>query len=164
MINMNEQTPYALINDSNIVTNIVVIETPEELAKFEAENHHVELLDYPEEKIASIGWSWDPITGIFSPPPPPPIVEVWVIPSLMFRNRFTFPEKVNIANAAKTDTIVEVFSADLNANPEVNLQGEETVYAVNYLADIDVIAKDRVDVILAPAYQQEGQWVDPPTE
>jgi hypothetical protein len=164
VINMNEQTPYALINDSNIVTNIVVIETPEELAKFEAENHHVELLDYPHEKAAGIDWSWDPITGIFSPPPPPPIVEVWVIPSLMFRNRFTFQEKVNIANAAKTDTIVEVFSADLNANPEVNLQGEETVYAVNYLADIDVIAKDRVDVILAPAYKQGGQWVDPPTE
>ena len=161
---MNEQPIYALINDNNVVTNIVVIETPEELARFEIENNHVELLDYPAEKAAGIGWSWDPITGIFSPPPPPPIVEVWVIPSLMFRNRFTFQEKVNIANSAKTDTIVEVFSSDLNANPEVNLQGEETIYAVNYLADIDVIAKDRVDVILAPAYQQRGEWVDPPTE
>jgi hypothetical protein len=164
---MNELNRWALINNNEVV-NVICCGDPEFIKTLEPDYQHIELLDTPEEQIvAGPGWGWDPATNTFiapPPPPPPPIVEVWVIPSLMFRNRFTFQEKVNIANSAKTDTIVEVFSADLNANPEVNLQGEETVYAVNYLADIDVIAKDRVGVILAPAYQQRGEWVDPPTE
>jgi hypothetical protein len=164
---MNELDRWALINDNKVV-NVICCGDLAFIDSIKADYQHIELLDTPEEQIvAGPGWGWDPATNTFiapPPPPPPPIVEVWVIPSLMFRNRFTFQEKVNIANSAKTDTIVEVFSADLNANPEVNLQGEETIYAVNYLADIDVIAKDRVDVILAPAYQQGGEWVDPPTE
>lgn len=158
---------YALINN-NIVVNVIVADD-EFIKSIESDYQHIEPLDTPEEqKVASPGWIWDPATNTFSdpvpPPPPPPIIEVWVIPSLMFRNRFTFQERVASTNAAKTDTTVAVFMEDLNANPTVNLQGEETVYAVNYLAEIGVIAADRVSVILAPVYQQDGQWVNPPTE
>jgi hypothetical protein len=164
---MNELDRWALINN-NMVVNVICCGDPEFIKSLEPDYQHIELLDTPEEQnVACTGWGWDPETNTFiepPPPSPPPIVEVWIIPSLMFRNRFTFQEKVNITNAAKTDIVVQVFSEDLNANPTVNLQGEETIYAVNYLADTDVIQQDRVSVLLAPAYQQGGQWVDPPTE
>ena len=151
---MTTETKYALINN-DVVVNVIVCEDPSYIKSIEPDYQHIELLDTPEEqKVASPGWLWDPQTNTFSPPPPPPPVEVWVIPSLTFRNRFTFEERVSITTAAKTDVTVQVFAEDLNANPEVNLQAEETVYAVNYLGDTGVIAKDRVPVILAPEIVQ----------
>ena len=61
---------YAEINTQNIVVNIIVAD-----AEFVATQTEKTYVEYTNEKPAGIGWTYDPDTGLFTPPPAPEPVE-----------------------------------------------------------------------------------------
>lgn len=67
---------------------------------------------------------------------------------LEFRNRFTLAEKT--AMYESTNTVVKIFLDDLAAAQSVDIEDQNTVDAVNYLASIGLLTEARATEILTP--------------
>jgi hypothetical protein len=57
---------YAEINGDNIVVNVIVAD-----ADFIATQTDKTYVEYDDTNPAGIGWTYDPSTGLFTPPPTP---------------------------------------------------------------------------------------------
>lgn len=71
------------------------------------------------------------------------------ITRLAFRNRFTFTEKVAIAEAGKTDVMVEVLLKDQDAATYIELSRSDTQQGVQLLASKGLITAERAAEILS---------------
>lgn len=80
------------------------------------------------------------------------------ITRLAFRNRFTFAEKVAIAEAAKTDTTVEVLQKDQDAATYIDLSRTDTQQGVQLLVIKGLITADRSAEILSLVVQPDEEY------
>ena len=141
------QIRYALISD-NVVMNLIICDNPQKLVEYRDKCDHIECIDTEQErKFCGVGAHWDSANGTFFYPPPPPVYD---IPSVEFKNRFTREEKIALYETAKTDIATQVFLDDLNSNPSINVQDQETIDSVDHLVFVGVIVQARVEEILKP--------------
>jgi hypothetical protein len=131
---------YAVINNSNIVENIIIIENPEVWTQ----NTLLVLLN--ENERCAIGWIYDsnltprfifvPIQAVFS----------WT--SYQFLLRFTVEERAAFRAAALTDPNVADFQQLAQAAQEVISNDPMTVAGMNYLVSVNLLTEQRKNEIL----------------
>lgn len=131
---------YAVINNSNIVENIIIIENPETWTQ----NTLLVLLN--ENERCAIGWIYDsnstprfifvPVENAFS----------WT--SYQFFLRFTAEERAAFRTAALTDPNVADFQQLAQAAQEVISNDPMTVAGMNYLVSVNLLTEQRKNEIL----------------
>jgi hypothetical protein len=131
---------YAVINNSNVVENIIIIENPEVWTQ----NTLLVLLN--ENERCAIGWIYDsnltprfifvPIQAVFS----------WT--SYQFLLRFTVEERAAFRAAALTDPNVADFQQLAQAAQEVISNDPMTVAGMNYLVSVNLLTEQRKNEIL----------------
>jgi hypothetical protein len=87
----------------------------------------------------------EPILGQEEQPPAPQNTHVLLEYEL--RRRFTTEEKVALYDAAKTNTVVQVWLDDLRARGAVDLQSQEAIDAFTGLVALGVLTQERSDEI-----------------
>ena len=95
--------------------------------------------------------------GVLYPAPPEPDVYSDSMSVLVFRDRFTLPEKTNIYAIADTDSTMRVILDDLNSATYVSILDQQTINGVDYMISVGAIEASRRDEILAPALQTMGE-------
>jgi len=95
--------------------------------------------------------------GVLYPPPPEPDVYSDSMSVLVFRDRFTLPEKTSIYAIADTDSTMRVILDDLNSATYVSILDQQTINGVDYMISVGAIEASRRDAILAPALQTMGE-------
>ena len=83
-----------------------------------------------------------PFPVVVEPQPEPRKTQ---LTQLEFRNQFTMQEKIAIYDAAKTDTIVQIFLDDINAAEYIDISHPDVISGVEYLATATIILPDRID-------------------
>jgi len=88
----------------------------------------------------------EPILG--SDAPETPAQNTHVLLEYELRRRFTTEEKVLLYEAAKSNTVVQVWLDDLRARGSVDLQGTEAAAAFTGLVALGVLSQERADEII----------------
>ena len=94
--------------------------------------------------------TYDPETGVITPPSPPaPPAAARILTKVAYLKRFTQAERMAIRGAAKESPQVEDYVELLNLSEEVDLDDPETVLGVNTLEAAGLIGAGRAAEILA---------------
>lgn len=72
-----------------------------------------------------------------------------IVSKFQFRSMFTIEEKAAMTEAAKTDSIVEVFMYDLSIADEVDLDDLSVAQGLGYATQIGLLTSERVTEILS---------------
>ena len=110
---------------------------------------HKQLPEIPDGKFAQFdSWEWRIIDELPpAPDPPTPIINYKTILTLLeFRTRVTFTEKVAIKSS--TDAGVQVIQDDLMAAQEIDLENQDLIDGMGYLAIQGLITSARVAEIM----------------
>lgn len=92
------------------------------------------------------GFDWNPATCDFDAPLP---VQVDPIKAIEFMRRFTFAERTAIRAARTSDPAVDDFFDLLVVAGTVHVNDPDMIAGVNYLVSVNLIAADRVAVLLS---------------
>lgn len=136
-----------LVNTTtNVVDNVISADSAERAQEF-----------YPDYLCIVRGDS-DPVgpgdgylalTGTFTPCPPPPQVPRQAISKLDFLSRFTQQQRISIRSAGANNAVVgdAMYMLDLAEN--VRIDHDDTIFFVNYLAQVGLIASSDAERILS---------------
>jgi len=128
---------YIYVDERDIIKDIIAVEYGIVSPQY---------IPYHIVDLTLIGQKWDRVTEtVIVNPYPEPII----ITKLEYRNLFTFNEKIALYEAAKTNTIIQVFLDDVMAAQFVDLTDVSTVQGVQYLYSQNIITAGRINQILS---------------
>lgn len=129
---------YLQLDERNIIRNVIAVSYGVISPAY---------IPYPELDLTIVGKMWDDLSGTVVDNPYP---EEILVTKFEFRELFTLEEKLALYEAAKTNTVIQVFMDDIaSIKDDVDLTLPRTVDGLNYLVHLGLITVERVGQILA---------------
>lgn len=148
---------YFVINESNVVENIIVLDTTDlasALSRLPANYYLIEQIR--DNILMAINDIYEPIGGTWITPTPPVIAGPRIISKLTFRQRFTELELEEIDDFANSGTLsvankktVRTLIGNFNAASKIDLDNLLISEGLDYLETFSLIAVGRKAEIMA---------------
>lgn len=137
-----------------IKNNIVVFEgnmPDSEVDSFKNANNYSYVIENTFGLSSTIGMTYDPATNTLSGEPTPTPTPQNIVNPVQFKLLFTSSERIAIDDARKTDPVINNYFSLLDdvRLTALNLNGQSTIEAVQYLVTVQLITQERADQILS---------------